>query len=248
MKTRGELKQEVKQLFKGRWISAILLCIVVSLLSVFGILTQASNGVNNSTSHTPTDYSQFSHLPAFSWQELTVIAGAMLVGLAIQLVFYFVVKIFAIGTVYSMLDWVRNPQREIHPVSDSTIGFTKAYAWPIICLQICQLVLIFLWSLLLIVPGIIKAFAYSQTYFVYKDLLAATPAGQPRPRYRDAITRSRQLMVGHKFEYFVLQLSFIGWAILSGLTMGIGQLWLTPYRFGVFAAYYDNLVALDSAA
>ncbi|WP_137625983.1 DUF975 family protein [Lactiplantibacillus pingfangensis] len=242
MKTRAELKQEVKQLFKGRWRSAILLCIVVSLLSIFGILTQTSNGMNQATSHHATDYSSLTQLPHLSWQLLSIMTGAVLIVLLIQLVFYFVVKIFSVGTSYSMLDWVRNPAREIHPVSDSTIGFTKQYAWSIIGLQICQAVLTFLWSLLLIVPGIIKAFAYSQTYFVYKDLLAATPNGQPRPRYRDAITRSRQLMRGHKFEYFVLQLSFIGWALLSGLTMGIGQLWLTPYRFGVFAAYYDNLV------
>lgn len=248
MKTRGELKQEVKQLFKGRWGSAILLCIVVSLLSVFGILTQASNSVNQSATHQSTDYSQLAHLPAFTWAELSIVAGAVLVGLLIQLVFYFVVKIFAVGTTYSMLDWVREPQRQIHPVGDSTIGFTKQYAWPIICLQVCQSVMIFLWSLLLIVPGIMKAFAYSQTYFVYKDLSAATPDGHARPRYRDAITRSRQLMRGHKFEYFVLQLSFIGWAILSGLTLGIGQLWLTPYRFGVFANYYDNLVAVAAEA
>jgi len=241
LKTRGELKQEVKELFKGKWKNAILLCIVVSLLSMFGVMSQYSSRMNRG-SETSADYSWVKELSHFSGRDLSIMAGVIVIVLLLQLVFYCVVKIFMTGTIYSMLDWVRNPQREIHAVSDSTVGFTKQYAWPIVCLAIFQAVLVFLWSLLLVVPGIIKSFAYSQTYFVYKDMLAATPAGHDRPRYRDAITRSRQLMKGHKFEYFVLQLSFIGWAILSGITLGIGQLWLTPYRYGVFANYYDNLV------
>ncbi|BDZ30895.1 DUF975 family protein [Lactiplantibacillus sp. WILCCON 0030] len=243
MKTRGELKQEVKQLFKGRWKQAILLCIVVSLLSMFGVMAQYSQRASGQT-NTKADYSWINRMADFSWRDLSVMAGVVIVVLLIQLAFYLIVKIFMTGTAYSMLDWVRNPEREIHPVSDSTIGFTKQYAWQIVGLQILQSIMVFLWGLLLVVPGIIKAFAYSQTFYVYKDLLAATPAGHARPRLLEAITRSRQLMKGHKFEYFVLQLSFIGWAIASALTLGIGQLWLTPYRYGVFANYYDNLVAL----
>nr|WP_234005712.1 DUF975 family protein [Lactobacillus sp. CBA3606] len=244
MKTRAELKQEVKQLFKGRWKNAILLCIVVSLLSMFGVLSNYSSRINHSDSLSDNHQMVTALFDKITMQELITALVAFLVVLLIELVFAFIVRIFAVGTSYSMLDWVRQPDREIHAVSDSTVGFTKKYAWPIIALQILQGVLTLLWGLLLIVPGIIKSFAYSQTFYVYKDMLAATPAGQPRPRFRDAITRSRQLMHGHKFEYFVLQLSFIGWAILSIMTFGIGQLWLTPYRYGVFANYYQNLVDL----
>lgn len=57
-----------------------------------------------------------------------------------------------------------------------------------------------------------------------------------------AITESRQLMNGHKWEYFVLQLSFIGWAILANLTFGIGYLWLVPYIETTNAAFYQNLI------
>lgn len=241
MKTRAELKSEVKQLFKGRWKNAILLCIVVSLLSIFTILTNYSDQAQKwQGKNTMADgaVNQALHLTAF---DIGMLITVLLVIVLVQAIFALIVNIFKVGTSYSMLDWVRNPEREIHPVSDSTIGFTKKYAWPIIGLAILRGIFVFLWSLLLIVPGIVKAYAYSQSYYVYKDMLAATPEGQPKPRFRDAITRSRQLMVGHKWQLFVLQLSFIGWAILSGITMGIGQLWLVPYTYGTFANYYDNL-------
>ncbi|MFC6181560.1 DUF975 family protein [Lactiplantibacillus daowaiensis] len=249
MKTRAELKTEVKQLFKGRWKDAILLCIVVSLLSIFSVIAQytdKSSTTGDSSTTSMTNATNISGavktITSISWQTWTAVLGVVLIAVLIEFIFYAVVKIFMVGTMYSMLDWLRQPSREIHPVSDSTIGFTRPYAWPTIGLIILQAIWITLWSCLLIVPGIIKYFAYSQTYYVYKDMVAATPAGQPRPRLRDAVTRSRQLMVGHKMEYFVLQLSFIGWAIVCALTLGIGLLWLVPYRYGTFANYYQELV------
>jgi len=79
----------------------------------------------------------------------------------------------------------------------------------------------FLWSLLLIIPGIIAAYSYSMAPFILID--------NPDIGVSEAIRRSKEIMRGHKFDYFALQLSFIGWAILACLTFGIGFLWLIPY-------------------
>lgn len=97
-----------------------------------------------------------------------------------------------------------------------------------------MMVYMFLWTLLLVIPGIIKAFSYSQTYFVLRD--------NPGIGINAAITKSRKLMNGHKWQFFVLQLSFIGWGILCILTLGIGFLWLAPYMSASYAAFYENLV------
>ncbi|MFW4404238.1 DUF975 family protein [Lactiplantibacillus paraplantarum] len=242
-KTRAELKTEVKQLFKGRWKDAILLCIIISLLTIFGMMSDYSSRMRSGDPS--SDGETFKQLGTFTGADLSLILAVVVGFLLVQLVVALVIQLFRIGTSYAMLDWVRQPEREIHPVSDSTIGFTKRYGWALVGLIIYKAILVFLWSLLLIVPGIIKAYAYTQTFYVYKDMLATTSAGQPRPRYRDAVTRSRQLMKGHKWQLFVLQLSFLGWALLSVLTAGIGQLWLTPYTYGVFANYYDNLQAIN---
>jgi uncharacterized membrane protein len=93
---------------------------------------------------------------------------------------------------------------------------------------------IFLWSLLLIIPGIIKSFSYSQVYFILKD--------HPTMSVNGAITESRRLMDGFKGKYFLLLLSFIGWALLCAITFGIASLWITPYFTASLAAFYDQLV------
>lgn len=90
-----------------------------------------------------------------------------------------------------------------------------------------------LWSLLLIIPGIIKAFAYAMTPFILVD--------EPELSASEAIARSEQMMKGHKFDLFYLYLSFIGWFFLSILTIGIGFLWLYPYTETAVAAFYQSL-------
>lgn len=91
-----------------------------------------------------------------------------------------------------------------------------------------------LWTLLLIVPGIIKAISYSMTPYVLKD--------NPELQYDAAITRSSRLMYGHKMDYFLFCLSFIGWYLLALLTFGIGFLWLIPYFCTAKAAFYQELI------
>ena len=94
-------------------------------------------------------------------------------------------------------------------------------------------ILIVLQFLLLIVPGIIATFAYQMTFYI----LAEHPEMDPI----DAIKASRKMMKGHKWQLFCLQLSFIGWAILSMFTMGIGGLFLTPYSEAATAAFYKEI-------
>lgn len=89
----------------------------------------------------------------------------------------------------------------------------------------------FLWTLLLIIPGIIKGISYSQTSFILKD--------NPELSYNAAIERSMAMMEGYKMQYFLLQLSFIGWILLSMLTCGILNLWVLPYVVATDAHFYE---------
>ncbi|KXY18295.1 DUF975 family protein [Bacillus sp. FSL K6-0067] len=92
---------------------------------------------------------------------------------------------------------------------------------------------IWLWTLLFIIPGIIKSFSYSMTYFIIND--------HPEYSMNQAITESRRMMDGHKIEYFLLCLSFIGWFLLSVITLGVGFLWLAPYFYTTKAEFYKDL-------
>lgn len=105
--------------------------------------------------------------------------------------------------------------------------------WPAFKTYILMVVYIFLWMLLLYIPGIIKGFAYSQTMFILYE--------NPTMGANEAITRSREMMDGHKMEYFLLSLSFIGWIILGMFTFGLLYIWLIPYMQTTMTNYYKYL-------
>ena len=92
---------------------------------------------------------------------------------------------------------------------------------------------VFLWSLLFIIPGIVKAFSYSQIYFILAE--------NPEIEISKAMKISRIMTKGFKGDLFVMVLSFIGWEILSCFTFEILQLWLTPYKKMSFANAYKNM-------
>lgn len=91
----------------------------------------------------------------------------------------------------------------------------------------------FLWSLLFVVPGIIKALSYSQANYVIHD--------NPRLKGKEAIEISKRMTNGFKGDLFSMYLSFIGWYILVGLTCGILSIYVTPYVETTAAMYYENL-------
>ena len=90
-----------------------------------------------------------------------------------------------------------------------------------------------LWSLLFIIPGIVKGLSYAMTPFILEE--------HPEMTASEAIKASMRLMDGHKMDLFILGLSFFGWALLACLTMGIGYLFLTPYMNAAYAAVYRSI-------
>ncbi len=95
----------------------------------------------------------------------------------------------------------------------------------------------YLWSLLFVIPGIVKSFSYSMTYYIKLD--------HPEYTARQAIDESRRMMDGHKFRLFCLDLSFIGWMFVGVLALGIGVLWVQPYMEAARYEFYCDLKFSD---
>ena len=95
----------------------------------------------------------------------------------------------------------------------------------------------FLWSLLFIIPGIVKSYSYAMTPYILLD--------RPELSATDAIKESEKMMNGHKMELFILDLSFIGWILLSMLTCGILVLYVEPYMMATKSAFYLELKGPD---
>lgn len=112
-------------------------------------------------------------------------------------------------------------------------GYNKELFSRVMTTTLLYYVYVFLWSLLLLIPGCIKSYSYAMTPYILKD--------NPEMKNNAAIEESMRMMDGHKLELFMLDLSFIGWAILSILTCCIGFLWLVPYMNMARVNFYEDL-------
>lgn len=92
---------------------------------------------------------------------------------------------------------------------------------------------VFLWTLLLIVPGIIAAYSYRIAFYLMID--------NPEIGVSEALKQSKEMMYGYKSKLFCLDLSFIGWGLLCILSFGIGILWLSPYMLTSQTIFYEEL-------
>jgi uncharacterized membrane protein len=92
---------------------------------------------------------------------------------------------------------------------------------------------VLLWSLLFFIPGIIKGLSYSMSFYIIAD--------NPRIGVKNALKISMKMMDGYKSKLFCLSFSFLGWALLCVLTLGIGYLWLAPYMQTSIAIFYSEL-------
>ncbi len=180
-----------------------------------------------------------------AWRELTGNWGTMIVIYLIYLAIVAVCGVIpAVGTIAILLisgplaiglygaglKVVRGEKPEIVNLFDGFQNFVNAFM-----LNLVNSIFIALWSLLFVIPGIVKALSYSMSYFILID--------NPEMSQSDARRASMVMMEGHKWRLFCLELSFIGWGFLCALTGGILTLWVAPYMFTSFAAFYEDLKA-----
>lgn len=147
------------------------------------------------------------------------------VGMAVSLI---VTPAFALSTIRIYLMVVRGGNPEI---KDSFSGFDDFFS----AFKVTFLVGLytFLWSLLFIIPGIIKSYSYSMSMFVLADNKGKSA--------RECIAESKAMTEGHKMELFVLDLSFIGWYLLGSLTCGIAYLYVVPLLNATHANVYETI-------
>ena len=151
-------------------------------------------------------------------------AVAVVLVVALEIMSYIV----SVGFVIFSLHVSRDETAEIGNLFDGFGIFFRAL-W----LAILQGLFVFLWSLLLFVPGIVAAYRYRQALYLLLD--------HPEKSAWQCLRESGALMRGHKWELFVLDLSFLGWMLLSAMFAPV-TIWLDPYRAITNANYYNRLV------
>lgn len=130
---------------------------------------------------------------------------------------------------YGVINVIKTNYDGICPEVEMLFSGFKYFA-KLLILNLLITVYVFLWTLLLIVPGIIKAYSYSMAYYVFFD--------NPNLSAKECLKRSEEMTKGYKMELFKLQFSYIGWILLSILTLGILMYWVEPKMKTAEYEYY----------
>lgn len=206
MKSNQYYKNEALSALSGNWANALVATIILVALALFFSSNDAIN----------------------SYYQRIVINP--FIGYSLSFVSLFVLLPLAVGYSNSMRVLLETGDNRLTNNSFS-LGFGN---WlHVVWGMILSTIYIFLWTLLLIIPGLIKSYSYALTPYILVE--------HPEMSANEAIEESMRLMDGHKFDLFYLQLSFIGWAILSILSLGLGFFWLIPYQMTAQAAFYRDI-------
>lgn len=224
MWTRSELKARAKASIKANYWQCLLVCIIIAILAGNFISVKYNVDYNQFYLNVGTSTSYFNR----TFMILTALSATVLAILGI-IYRIFILNPLSVGKARYFLE-----NRE-EPSTLDTLLFTfrqKDYLNIVAILFLSDL-FIFLWSFLLIIPGIIKAFEYSQIEYI----LAENPGLSSKRVFQ----MTREMTMGNKWDIFVLGLSFIGWNILSVFTCGIVGVAIMPYYEATFAELYITL-------
>ena len=237
MKYAYDFRSIARDALKGRWGIAVIAGLLASLLGAIGATGPQVklNITDNGASINFMFGNQQIYPSAGGWvPELNafIVGGAIYM---IVLALAMAAVLFVLGSVIS-LGYSRFNLELVDRQNEAQIGTLFGYFphWKKAAVaNLLQFVYVFLWSLLLIIPGIMASYSYAMTPYI----LAENPEMSPK----EAIARSGEMMYGNRWRLFCLHFSFIGWAFLSMLTFGIGYLWLTPYQQTAVAAFYREV-------
>ena len=239
MRTASELRQIARQRLDGKWGTSLVVSLLAALLGCYGTYFTVSYSVDSTgelfdgatlnlatlfRSLFGTDMGILVPLLSISAAIASAVGIArLIVGGAAQL---------GLCSYYNRLIKGETPQ--VSELFSRFSFFGKA-----LLLNLYTALLTFLWSLLLVIPGIIATYRYSLAFYVLCD--------NPEMSVTECVNESKRLMDGHKGRLFCLHLSFIGWRLLSALTLGIGDLWLNPYVSAATSAFYLERIGADGA-
>ena len=164
--------------------------------------------------------------------ELTNSTEGSMIGLSLNIIGLLVYGSLQVGISRFSLKLARK---------DSTTQFNDLFSWFDVFIKALVMnfiiwICVFIGTILFVIPGIIVGIMFSQANYILAE--------NPDKSAMECIKESARMMKGHKFDYFVLELSFIGWSILCVLSLGIGFLWLVPYFEITLTNFYLKVIEL----
>ena len=209
MQLNSELSAQARERLEGKWgtfvLMTFLMLVIQTILQIPGYIGSLLEILSPENVLASLSFSNISNI-------LSLLALPLSWGLTVSL--------------------LRNHREESVDLENLFDGFRGGRYTRVFCALFLVNLFTFLWTLLLIIPGIMKAFSYALTPYILLD--------EPELTAKQAISRSCEIMQGRRWKLFCLYFSFIGWGILCLLTFGIGFLWLVPYMNASVAAFYED--------
>lgn len=220
----SDLRLHAREALRGNWLTAVLVAFL------FGLLGGGNSSGSANVELSEEQVQAVANLPA----ELSGIIFAVFGFLATFALLFTVIHLIlggalSMGSAQYNLNLIDGYEASLSDLFSQFYRFVDG-----LVMNLLTGLFVFLWSLLLVIPGIVASYSYAMAPYILVE--------NPGCSGSEAIRRSKELMKGHKGELFLLDLSFIGWGILATLTLGIGYLFLNPYTHAARAAFYRSLV------
>ena len=207
MKVSADYRALARASLRGKWKMAVLTGVAASALgaSIVNSTSDITSRVNQNSDMTPGDYAVLFSQPG---------VGGLLKALVILIVVWAVFKLIVGGA--ARLGYARFNLNLVDGADASAADLLsqKSRMWEGFCMKFLQGLYVALWSLLLVIPGIVKSYSYAMTPYIMAEHPALTA--------NEAITESRRVMDGNKWRLFCLDFSFLGWELLCSLPLLVG--------------------------
>ena len=226
--SRKSLKTLAKEKLKGNWCVAICVTIVAGLFGAYGGFGYNESGSAEEVSGRLEGV----NIHIFNNDVSLTFLSILLVILGIAAIFmilsFIIGPVLALGERIFFMNLCRGEPVKFSQLFSKMPIFVKAW-----CLNFMMALFTILWSFLFVIPGIIAMYRYIMAKYIMAE--------DENVGVMEAIRKSKEMMKGYKGNLFILHLSFIGWALLCVLTLGIGYFWLVPYMRSTETAFYLEL-------
>ena len=235
MKYAEDFRAIAREALRGKWPTAVLTGFIASLMGA--CIATAGGGSSNSSDRNSSTKAIIQDFQVTQfWEKFGTL---IMIGIVVLVVWLIVTLI--IGGAGKLGYATFNLNLVDHKAASLSNLFSQFHRlWDGFCMNFLMGLYTILWALLFIIPGIVKAYEYTCVPYIL--------AQHPDMNYREVLSYSKSMTNGHKFDIFVLRLSFIGWEFLGALLFGIGVLFVTPYielTNGEMYAYLRRRIFFD---
>jgi uncharacterized membrane protein len=230
MKIAVQFKESARAALKGKWGISVGAGLIAGLLGSTGSASSSSVSTNiNTEGSSEIEFDLTELINSVGLERVFPAFGAVLaVIIAYEVVGIVLGSVVGVGYSKFNLDLIDKKA----PALSTLFNYFKIWGTAV-CAEILRTLYIIVGAILFIIPGILATYNYAMTQYVLaeNENLSAT----------EALVRSKSLMIGNRWRLFCLQLSFIGWDLLCVLSLGIGSLWLVPYKAAAYADFYREI-------